>query len=255
MLIKSGADVNAPSDVREFLVSFLCILATYPFVYSWLHITANYLSAVMWLNSSTYDNSRRFLTCFITYLAEPGKFTACTQRSNAGHVRSSRQNFRLTKSWFPKFRFQSQSWDIRWKVRLCTSHKTREFTNGHPQRLPACIFLSQYYFYNIFLQNKKSLAGFLFKFLQSLWQRKPEVALDFCIWLLRALGVLKHPQYPMVHADSLARFFSAIARETLTFFRFHQNSSWLCTLKRELIVKYKRAKSSEVILETLNDDM
>ena len=30
---------------------------------------------------------------------------------------------------------------------------TKEFTNGHPQRLPACNFLSQYYFYNIFLQN------------------------------------------------------------------------------------------------------
>ena len=30
---------------------------------------------------------------------------------------------------------------------------TSEFTNGHPQRLPACNFLSQYYFYNIFLQK------------------------------------------------------------------------------------------------------
>ena len=30
---------------------------------------------------------------------------------------------------------------------------TREFTNGHPQRLPACNFLLQYYFYNIFLQK------------------------------------------------------------------------------------------------------
>ena len=30
---------------------------------------------------------------------------------------------------------------------------TREFTNGYPQRLPACYFLSQYYFYNIFLQK------------------------------------------------------------------------------------------------------
>ena len=28
---------------------------------------------------------------------------------------------------------------------------TRQFTNGHPQRLPACNFLSQYLFYNIFL--------------------------------------------------------------------------------------------------------
>ena len=34
---------------------------------------------------------------------------------------------------------------------------TRELTNGHPQRRPACNFLSQYYFYNIFLR----LAGFL----------------------------------------------------------------------------------------------
>ena len=30
---------------------------------------------------------------------------------------------------------------------------TREVTNEHPQGLPACNFLSQYYFYNIFLQK------------------------------------------------------------------------------------------------------
>ena len=30
---------------------------------------------------------------------------------------------------------------------------TREFTNKLPQRLPACNFLSQYYFYNISLQK------------------------------------------------------------------------------------------------------
>ena len=32
---------------------------------------------------------------------------------------------------------------------------TREFTNGHHQRLPACNFLPQYYFYNIFLQKSR----------------------------------------------------------------------------------------------------
>ena len=30
---------------------------------------------------------------------------------------------------------------------------TRTFSDGHPKALPACNFLSQYYFYNIFLQN------------------------------------------------------------------------------------------------------
>ena len=30
---------------------------------------------------------------------------------------------------------------------------TRTFSNGHPKVLPACNFLSQYYFYNIFLQK------------------------------------------------------------------------------------------------------
>ena len=53
---------------------------------------------------------------------------------------------------------------------------TREFTNGCPQRLPACNFLSQYYFYNI---SYKSIAGFLFKLSQSSRRRKPEVALVF----------------------------------------------------------------------------
>ena len=31
---------------------------------------------------------------------------------------------------------------------------TRKFTNGHPQRLPAFNFFSQYYFYNIFFFTK-----------------------------------------------------------------------------------------------------
>ena len=30
---------------------------------------------------------------------------------------------------------------------------TRTFSDGHPKNLPACNFLSQYYFYNIFLQK------------------------------------------------------------------------------------------------------
>ena len=30
---------------------------------------------------------------------------------------------------------------------------TRTFSDGHPKVLPACNFLSQYYFHNIFLQN------------------------------------------------------------------------------------------------------
>ena len=34
---------------------------------------------------------------------------------------------------------------------------TRKFNNGYPQRLPAYNFLSQYYFYNIFLQKKSQI--------------------------------------------------------------------------------------------------
>ena len=30
---------------------------------------------------------------------------------------------------------------------------TRTFSDGHPKVLPVCSFLSQYYFYNIFLQK------------------------------------------------------------------------------------------------------
>ena len=30
---------------------------------------------------------------------------------------------------------------------------TRTFSDGHPKVLPACNFLSQYYFYNVFLQK------------------------------------------------------------------------------------------------------
>ena len=61
-----------------------------------------------------------------------------------------------------KVRFEAQSKDSRWKFKLHTSHITRKFTNGHPQRLPACNFLSQYYFYNIFPQ--KSCRAFHTKF-------------------------------------------------------------------------------------------
>ena len=32
---------------------------------------------------------------------------------------------------------------------------TWEFTSGHPQRLPVCNFLSQYYFYNVFIQKSR----------------------------------------------------------------------------------------------------
>ena len=35
---------------------------------------------------------------------------------------------------------------------------TREFTNGHPQRLQACYFLSHIYFYNIFLQKSRKFS-------------------------------------------------------------------------------------------------
>ena len=48
------------------------------------------------------------------------------------------------------------------KVKLYTSHMTRKFTNGHPQRLPACNFFFQYYFFITFFY--KSLVSFLFKF-------------------------------------------------------------------------------------------
>ena len=42
---------------------------------------------------------------------------------------------------------------------------TKEFTNGHPQRIPACNFLSQYYFFNIFLQKSRRFSfQFLAKF-------------------------------------------------------------------------------------------
>ena len=35
---------------------------------------------------------------------------------------------------------------------------TRKFSDGHPKVLPACNFLSQYYFYNIFLQKSSRFA-------------------------------------------------------------------------------------------------
>ena len=39
------------------------------------------------------------------------------------------------------------------KIKLYAPHMTRKFTNGHPQRIPACNFISQCYFNNIFLQK------------------------------------------------------------------------------------------------------
>ena len=58
---------------------------------------------------------------------------------------------------------------------------TRTFSDGHPKVLPACNFLSQYYFYNIFLQKS---CRFSLQTLRSSRRRKPEVALDFCVWPL-----------------------------------------------------------------------
>ena len=60
---------------------------------------------------------------------------------------------------------------------------TRTFSDRHPKVLPACNFLSQYYFITF---SYRSLAGFLFKLLRSSMRLKPEVALDFCVWPLCA---------------------------------------------------------------------
>ena len=57
---------------------------------------------------------------------------------------------------------------------------TEEFSNGHSQRLSACNFLSLISTTFIIFSNK-SLAGFLFKLLQSSRRQKPEMALDFCV--------------------------------------------------------------------------
>ena len=58
---------------------------------------------------------------------------------------------------------------------------TREFTNGYPQRLPACNFLSQCYFYDIFAQKS---CRFSLQTLTKFEAAKPEVTLDFCVWPL-----------------------------------------------------------------------
>ena len=71
--------------------------------------------------------------------------------------------------------------DSRWKVKLYTSHVTRGVSDEHPQRLAACNFLSQYYFYSIFLQKSRR---FSLQILSKLEASNPEVALDFCVWPL-----------------------------------------------------------------------
>ena len=49
---------------------------------------------------------------------------------------------------------------------------TRTFSDGHPKVLPACNFLSQYYFYNIFLQKAaKTGSGVGFLRLTAVWAK------------------------------------------------------------------------------------
>ena len=64
---------------------------------------------------------------------------------------------------------------------------TGEFSNGHPQRLSACNFLSHCYFYNVFIQRSRSL---FFKLLQSSRRRRRKVALDFCVRPLCVLTMI-----------------------------------------------------------------
>ena len=59
-----------------------------------------------------------------------------------------------------------------------SSHMTRTFTNGHPQRLPACNLLSQYYFDDIFLQQS---CRFSFQILAKFEAAKTGSGVDFCV--------------------------------------------------------------------------
>ena len=51
----------------------------------------------------------------------------------------------------------------------------------------------------------RSLAGFLFKLLQSSRRRRPEVALDFCVWPLCASGLVQHRRSSEVRDSRTSR--------------------------------------------------
>ena len=59
---------------------------------------------------------------------------------------------------------------------------TRTFSDRHPKVLPACNFLSQYYFYNIFLQ--KSCRFSLHSYLTKFEAAKTGSGVGFCVWPL-----------------------------------------------------------------------
>ena len=66
---------------------------------------------------------------------------------------------------------------------------TRTFSDGHPKVLPACNFLSQYYFYNIFLQKS---CRFSLQTLTKFEAAKTESGVGFlrltAVWGSRALA-------------------------------------------------------------------
>ena len=106
-----------------------------------------------------------------------------TQRSSVGRVRSSHQNFRLIKSlkFLKIFTFKPKVKTVTKKLSFVLCIWAENLLMNILRDSQLVIFPHSTTFITF---SYKSLAGYPFKFLQSWRGRKPEVALDFCVWPL-----------------------------------------------------------------------
>ena len=113
---------------------------------------------------------------------------------------------------------------------------TWEFTNGPPQRLPAYNFLSQYYFYTIFLQKS---CRFSLQNLAKFEAAKTGNGADFCVWPLCALA---HIRFPVLRAGNMYLSRLLIGHWT-AFVCDWPGWVWFTTLNWKLLFAVKQAET------------
>ena len=122
---------------------------------------------------SVFDHSRSYSSSCLC-LSRP--LLLVTQRSFVGRVRSSRQNCRLKSLKFQNVAcFKPKVKTVAEKLSFVLHIWLGNLTSQLLIFSPSTIFTAF---------SCKSLAGFLFKFFQSSRRRKPELALDVCVWPL-----------------------------------------------------------------------
>ena len=91
---------------------------------------------------------------------------------------------------------------------------TRSFSDGHPKVLPACSFLSEYYFYNIFLQKS---CRFSLQTLTKFEEAKTGSGVGF-LRLTAVWAVVRRNIVKITSGDVMTRVPLRLSRRNLAFY-------------------------------------